>query len=86
MREHARDWLAAPDHAAEEARQRGLAAVEAIETAAAELGAAVAASAWLRGALDDDRFDRQLRARTVRGVDARVSDRDGRAHRREAEG
>jgi hypothetical protein len=60
MREHADAWLAALDQEADDARQHGLAAVAALEDAAARVSAAAAAAAWLRSALVDDRFDRRI--------------------------
>ena len=68
MRQHADTWLAALDGEGERARQQALAALDAFDDAVRTLREAAFAASWVRGALDDDRWDRQPRAMLVGSV------------------
>jgi hypothetical protein len=65
LAEAADTWLHALDDLADEARARGLDALDALTAAAAELGQAASAGAWIRSGQADDRWDRRPPAMTI---------------------
>ncbi len=65
VRQASDDWLSALATAQEEARRSADAALDRFQQSLDDLTKAASASLWLRGALDDGRFDRPTRQATV---------------------
>jgi hypothetical protein len=61
MSEHGDEWVAAIEAGCSDARERALAALDALTTALDEIATATSAAAWVRSGQSDGRWDRPVR-------------------------